>query len=143
MLKFAAERADGALIYLVTPEHTAGARAVLGTDRWLVTEQAVVLERDPGRARCIGRRHVTRYLDLPNYIRSLRRLGFGDDDLAPPGSDRLVDALVAWGGEEQIASRVRAHLDAGADQVAIQAFVDDPHGLPIDAWRRLAPALLP
>jgi len=139
MLALARDRSDGAHTYLVTPSHTAQARALLGPDKILVAEQAVVLERDPARARCVGRRHVRRYLDLPNYARNLRRLGLGDQDLAGAGSDRLIDALVAWGDEERVAARVRQHLDAGADQVAVQVFVADPHGLPLDAWRRLAP----
>lgn len=142
MLGLAAARSDGAHTYLVPPEHTRAAREILGADRLLVAEQAVVLDRNPVEARRIGRRHVERYLDLPNYTRNLRGLGFTDSDLAPPGSDRLVDALVAWGDEERIAARVRAHLKAGADQVAIQAFVADPHGLPLDTWRRLGPALV-
>jgi len=141
MLALASERADGAHTYLVTPEHSARARATLGARPWLAAEQAVVLDPDPHRARAIGRRHVMRYLDLPNYTTNLRRLGFTHADLDPPGSDRLVDALVAWGDEERIAARVQAHLDAGADHVAIQAFADDPHGLPLEAWRRLATAL--
>jgi len=141
MLALAAERADGAHPYLVTPEHTAKARAQLGPDRWLLPEQAVVLEADPEQARAVARRHLSRYLDLPNYTNNLRRLGFTDDDLAGRGSDRLVDAIVAWGDVEAIKRRVMEHLDAGANHVAIQVFDADPHGLPVRQWRALAPAL--
>jgi probable F420-dependent oxidoreductase len=96
MLALADERASGAHPYLVTPEHTAKARVALGPDRWLLPEQAVVLETNRDQARTIARRHISRYLDLPNYTNNWRRLGFTDDDLVGQGSDRLVDALVAW-----------------------------------------------
>jgi hypothetical protein len=96
MLDLSAERAVGAHTYLVTPEHTAKARAQLGAP-WLVVEQAVVLETDPAAARAIGRRHVARYLDLPNYTNNFRRLGFTTEDIANRGSDRLVDGLVGGG----------------------------------------------
>jgi len=141
MLSLAAERADGAHPYLVTPEHTAKARGQLGPDRWLLPEQAVVLEADPDQARAIARRHLSRYLDLPNYTNNLRRLGFTEDDLARRGSDRLVDALVAWGDVDAIKRRVTEHQDAGADHVAIQAVAADPHGLPLREWKELAYAL--
>jgi probable F420-dependent oxidoreductase len=142
MLALAAEQAQGAHSYFVPPEHTAQARDQLGPNPWLIPEQAVVLENDPELARELARRHTSRYLQLPNYINNLRRLGFNDMDLAGSGSDRLVDAVVAWGGEEAIVSRVRAHLDAGADHVCVQVLNPDRRGLPAAQWRRLAPALL-
>jgi probable F420-dependent oxidoreductase len=142
MLTLAAERAQGAHSYFVPPEHTAQARDQLGSNSWLIPEQAVVLENDPEQAREIARRHTSRYLGLPNYTNNLRRLGFGDEDLAGSGSDRLVDAIVAWGDEDAIVSRVRAHLDAGADHVCVQVLDPDRRGLPTAQWRRLAPALL-
>jgi probable F420-dependent oxidoreductase len=142
MLALAAERAEGAHPYLVTPEHTAKARAALGTGRLLLPEQAVVLLPNPDQARAIGRRHISRYLDLPNYINNWRRLGFTDDDLAGQGSNRLVDALVAWGDVEAVNKRVKEHLDAGADHVCIQVFDAEPHGLPLKQWRTLAMAVL-
>ncbi|WP_084964733.1 TIGR03620 family F420-dependent LLM class oxidoreductase [Thermoactinospora rubra] len=120
MLELARDRADGAFPYFVPPEHTSSARQVLGGEKLLVVEQAVVVERDPDRARRVAREHTSRYLTLPNYLNNLRALGFGDADFAGGGSDRLVDAIVAWGEEETIAKRVRAHLDAGADHVAVQ-----------------------
>jgi probable F420-dependent oxidoreductase len=81
------------------------------------------------------------YLGLPNYTNNLRRLGFGDDDLAPPGSDRLADAIVAWGDVDTVAARIRAHHDAGADHVALQVLTPTFGDLPLDQWRELAPAL--
>src|SRR6266540_3537261 len=143
MLDLSAERADGAHTYLVTPEHTAKARAQLGPTPWLVAEQAVVLERDPAAARAVGRRHIVRYLDLPNYTNNLRRLGFPSEDAANRGSDRLVDGLVAWGSLDTIATRVNDHLAAGADQVCVQVFDPDPHGLPLPQWREIASLRLP
>ncbi len=141
MLSLAADRADGAHPYLVTPDHTAKARAQLGPKRQLLPEQAVVLETDPDQARTIARRHISPYLDLPNYTNNFRRLGFTDDDLAGRGSDRLVDAIVAWGDVDTIKRRVREHQDAGADHVALQVFDTDPHGLPMKQWEELAHAL--
>jgi probable F420-dependent oxidoreductase len=138
MLQLSAERADGAHTYLVTPEHTAKARAQLGPAPWLVVEQAVVLETDAAKARAIGRRHVSRYLDLPSYTANFHRLGFTREDTANRGSDRLVDGLVAWGDLDAIASRVNEHLTAGADHVCVQVFDPDPHGLPLQQWREVA-----
>ena len=142
MLALAAERARGAHPYLVTPDYTAKARSALGPDSWLLPEQAVVLETNPDQARAIARRHISRYLDLPNYTNNWRRLGFTDDDLVGQGSDRLVDALVAWGDVEAVSRRVKDHLDAGADHVCIQVFDPEPHGLPLRQWRTLAMAVL-
>jgi probable F420-dependent oxidoreductase len=138
MLELSAERADGAHTYLVTPEHTAKARAQLGSAPWLIVEQAVVLEMDAAKARAIGRRHVSRYLDLPNYTNNFHRLGFTREDTADSGSDRLVDSLVAWGNLEDVARRIDDHLAAGADQVCIQVFDHDPHGLPLSQWREIS-----
>ncbi|MER3453138.1 MAG: LLM class F420-dependent oxidoreductase [Chloroflexota bacterium] len=141
MLALAAERAAGAHPYNVTPEHTAMARAVLGPDRILAPEQAVTLATDPGVARELGRRHLSVYLGLENYLNNLRRLGFGDDDFAHGGSDRLVDALVPWGSAEQVARRVREHLDAGADHVCVQVVTPEPREPPLRVWQELAEAL--
>ena len=142
MLALAAERARGAHPYLVTPDYTAKARNILGPGRWLLPEQAVVLESNPDQARTIARRHISRYLDLPSYTNNWRRLGFTDDDLAGQGSDRLVDAVVAWGDMEAVRARVKDHLDAGADHVCVQVFDAEPHGLPLTQWRKLAIAML-
>jgi probable F420-dependent oxidoreductase len=142
MLALAAERTAGAHPYFVPVEHTAIAREALGDSALLAPEQGVVLETDPGRARAVARTHMATYLGLPNYTDNLRRLGFGDEDLADGGSDRLVDAIVAWGDEDAIAQRVQAHRDAGADHVALQVLNEDPTQLPMPEWRRLAEALL-
>ena len=128
MLELAAEKTQGAHPYLVPPEHTAFARKQLGKERWLCPEQKVLLETDATNARAVARQAIAMYLTLPNYCRNLLRLGFGDKDLAAGGSDRLVDAVVAWGDEKRIAERVRAHHDAGADHVCIQPL--HPQGLP-------------
>jgi probable F420-dependent oxidoreductase len=142
MLKLAADRADGAHSYFVPPEHTARAREILGQDRLLAVEQAVVLETDASKAREIARVHTSRYLALPNYVNNLRRLGFGDEDLAGSGSDRLVDAIVAWGDMQAVLDRVRQHQAAGADHVCIQVLPPDAQGLPMPQWREIASALL-
>ncbi len=142
MLRLAAERADGAHPYNVPPEHTAQAREILGPQKLLAPEQAVLLETDPAEARRIGRKHVATYLDLPNYMNNLRRFGITDDDIADGGSERLVDTLVAWGDADAIRARVQAHLDAGADHVAVQVLKPERTAVPLDDWRELAPALL-
>ncbi|MFB4282455.1 LLM class F420-dependent oxidoreductase [Nonomuraea sp. MTCD27] len=125
MLELSRDKADGAHSYFVPPEHTAQAREILGRDRLLIPEQAVVLESDPARARAIARTHMSVYLTLPNYLNNLRTLGFTDDDFADGGSDRLTDAIVAWGSVDTVAQRVRDHLDAGADHVVIQPLSPD------------------
>jgi probable F420-dependent oxidoreductase len=142
MLELAAERSAGALTYNATPESTARARSILGSGPLLAVEQAVLPERDPAEARRVGRESIAFYLTLPNYVRAWERAGFGPEDLGDGGSDRLVDAMVAWGSPEAIADRVQAHLDAGADHVCLQVLDADPSALPIGGWRALAPALL-
>lgn len=142
MLALAAERSQGAHTYLAPPEHTATARAKLGHRRWLLPEQGVILETDATKARTIARRHLAVYLDLPNYTNHLRRLGFTDVDLAAGGSDRLVDALFAWGDLDRVTRRVQDHHGAGANHVCVQVLDPDPHGLPLRQWRELASALL-
>jgi probable F420-dependent oxidoreductase len=138
----AAEGTAGAHPYFVPPEHTARARQTMGKGPLLAPEQALVLETDPGKARTIARGHMSIYLGLPNYVRNLRSLGFGDDDLRDGGSDRLVDAIVAWGDVAALRDRVRAHHAAGADHVCVQVLPADPRALPLAEWRELAPALL-
>jgi probable F420-dependent oxidoreductase len=141
MLALARARASAAHPYLVPPEHTAAAREALGPGVVLAPEQAVLLGADPRLRREQARAFVNDYLALPNYARNLRRLGFTDDDLDGRASDRLVDALVAHGDEDAIAARVRAHFDAGADHVCIYVIGGRDEALPLEAWRRLAPAL--
>ncbi|OXM66643.1 MULTISPECIES: TIGR03620 family F420-dependent LLM class oxidoreductase [Amycolatopsis] len=137
MLRLAAERTDGAHPYFVPPEHTALAREIMGPDAYLAVEQGVVLDR--ARGLDIARAEVGFYLERTEHHRvNLKRLGFTDDDLA--GSDRLVESVIAV-GEEAIAGRVKAHLDAGADHVCVQVITGEP-GLPLDGWRRLAELVL-
>src|ERR1022692_679713 len=141
VLRLAAERTAGAHPYLVTPDHTRAARAILGSGPLLAPEQKVVLEADPERARAIGRPRVrTPYLGLVNYTSNLRRLGWGDADLAGGGSDALIDALVAHGSPGQVAARLTEHLDAGADHVSVQ-LLTGPGADPLDGYRQLAQAL--
>jgi probable F420-dependent oxidoreductase len=140
-LRLAAERSAGAHPYNVTPEHTADARAALGAGPLLVTEQKAFLGTDPDVARSVARRTLAIYLDLPNYVNNLLRYGFSESDFAGDGSDRLVDGLVAWGDGDTVAARLRAHLDAGADHVVVQALSTEPTGLPRAAWRQTAAIL--
>jgi probable F420-dependent oxidoreductase len=142
MLRLASEQAWGALTYFVPVEHTPVARGRLGAGPQLMVEQAAVLSTDAALARRAARKHMKMYLTLPNYVNNLRRLGWGDDDLADGGSDALVDALVAWGDADAVADRVEAHLAAGADHVCVQVLDDDVTALPLDQWRALAPVLL-
>lgn len=141
MLQLAAESANGAHPYFTTPEHTKIARDTMGADALLAPEQMVVLETDPVEARRIARAGMAVYLRAPNYLNNLARLGFDDADIADGGSDRLVDAIVAWGSEAQIAARVAEHHDAGADHVCVQV-LQDGTDLPEASLRRLADALL-
>src|SRR5262249_53285146 len=125
-LALARERAWGSHPYFVPPEHTARARKILGPGKLLAPEQAVVLESDANPARAIGRGHMQTYLGPPNYVRNLQALGFGEADVASGGSDRLVDAIVAWGSVDAVVKRVRAHHDAGADHVCLQVLRENP-----------------
>jgi probable F420-dependent oxidoreductase len=143
MLELARDRSAGAHPYLVTPEHTARAREILGPDRLLAPDLKVILETDPSRARSVAREYISIYLQLPNYTRNLLRMGFTEDDWAEGGSDRLIDATFAWGDADTVAQRVRAFHDAGADHVACQ-IVTGQHGflpLPRRQWRELADIL--
>lgn len=142
MLRLAAERSAGSHPYFVPPEHTVAARAALGPDPWLCPEQAVVLETDAAKAREIARNHMSTYLGLPNYANNLKRLGYTDDDIGNGGSDRLVDAIVAWGDVDAIVKRVRAHQAAGATHVSLQVLDAEVGALPVRQWRTLAAALL-
>ncbi|MBN9634080.1 MAG: LLM class F420-dependent oxidoreductase [Actinobacteria bacterium] len=120
VLKLSARRSAGAHPYLTTPEHTAHARELMGPDPFLAPEHKAVLTTDAGKARAVGRKALEIYLNLNNYLNSWKRLGFTDSDVAKPGSDRLVDAVVAYGTVDAIAARLKQHLDAGADHVPVQ-----------------------
>jgi probable F420-dependent oxidoreductase len=142
MLELAAGRSNGAHTYNVTPEHTAKARQILGPDPWLCVEQAVVLERDASKARAIARAFLKFYLTLPNYTNNFVRDGFTEADCQNGGSDRLIDAIIAWGNLDAVTERIQAHHAAGASHVCIQALPADPKSLPLREWRELASALI-
>jgi probable F420-dependent oxidoreductase len=143
-LEAARDVADGALPYLVPPAHTADARRILGPDRLLIPEQKVFLGADPAQARAAGRRIAKNYLVMPNYLNNLRRYGLTDDDFADGGSDRAIDVALVWGDEDRVRAGLTAHLDAGADQVAVQAVpAEDDGTLPLAEWRALAKVLFP
>jgi probable F420-dependent oxidoreductase len=125
MLRLAAERTAGAHPYLTTPAHTARAREILGHGPLLAPEQGFVIEPEPDKARAIAREHLKYYLAMPNYVNAWREDGFEDADFAGGASDRLVDALVAWGDADAVKARIRAHHDAGADHVCIQPVTTD------------------
>ncbi|WP_340318253.1 TIGR03620 family F420-dependent LLM class oxidoreductase [Rhizorhabdus argentea] len=121
MIALSGELAQGTHSYLVTAEHTAQARAILGPDRLLCVEQPLVLESDPAKARAIARRELEFYLTMLNYQNSWKALGFTDEDLANGGSDHFVDSVVGWGDEAALRKRIDEHLSAGATQVCIKS----------------------
>lgn len=142
VLTLARDRSAGAHPYLTTPEHTRQARDLLGEHALLAPEQKIVIERDPHRARQLGRQVVAKpYLELTNYLANLRRLGWSDDDFADGGSDALIDALVGHGDAQTAAARVQQHLDAGADHVAIQLITEQGADAG-DGYRQLAQLLI-
>jgi probable F420-dependent oxidoreductase len=140
VLGLARDRAAGAIPYLVPPEHTRQARAVLGPGPLLAPEHMVVLDTDPARARALGRTRVHSHLGLVNYTSNLRRLGWTDDDLSGNGSDPLIDAMVAHGSPAEIAAQLTRHLDAGADHVCLHLITEEGTD-PLPGYRALAPAL--
>ena len=144
MLQMARERAAGAYPLLVTPEYTAQARSLLGDDVALVVGQFVVVEADPERARALAREPLG-FMTAgagSGYAANLSRMGFGADEIAHV-SDRLVDAVVAWGDLDTVAARISEHLCAGADQVALSVLsADPPSSLPVRQWQQLARALI-
>jgi probable F420-dependent oxidoreductase len=119
VLKLSADRSAGAHPYLTTPEHTAEARKLI-PDAFIAPEHKAVLTTDPEKARAVGRKSLEIYLNLANYLNSWKRLGFTDEEVAKPGSDRLVDAVVAYGTADEIAARLKEHITAGADHVPVQ-----------------------
>jgi probable F420-dependent oxidoreductase len=143
MLALSRDRAAGAHPYLITPEHTAKAREILGAAPLLAPEVKVVLDTDPERARAAARGHLAIYLGMPNYTGNLARLGFGEEDFAAGGSDRLIDATFAWGDMAAIRERVAAHQEAGAGHVVLQVVTGDNVSLPRAQWRELAAGLKP
>jgi probable F420-dependent oxidoreductase len=140
MLQLAADRSRGAHPYLVSPEHTRGARALLGDGPLLLPEQTAILTEDASEARAIGMGWLKRYLAMPNYANSMLRLGFSPDDVDAV-SDRLFDAMIVWGDESAVVGRVNEHLSAGADHVCVQVLTSDLNEYPREQWRRIAAAL--
>src|SRR5262245_53311754 len=141
MVRLAAEQTAGVLTYFTPPEKTAQVRAEVGPDKWLCAEQAVLLETDPGRARAAARQYMGFYLAIPHYAKMLRPLGFSEADFAGGGSDRLVDAIVAWGSPDTLRARIAAHAAAGANHVCILPLRPDGHRAPDEAAiEALAPA---
>jgi probable F420-dependent oxidoreductase len=135
MTALAGARTDGALPYNVTPEHTARARAILGPEKWLCVEQKVLMVTDAAKARQVARQTMAFYMPLPNYRNNWRRLGFSEQELADGGSDRFLDAMVAWGDISALQQRIQAHFDAGASHVCLQAL--HPDGQPMPDWQAL------
>jgi probable F420-dependent oxidoreductase len=121
MLELSRDFAEGAHPYNVPPEHTEQAREIIGPGKYLCVEQAAILQRNPAAARAAGRRFLSVYLRLPNYVENWKRLGFSDADVAGGGSDRLIDSVIVWGDENAIRTRIDAHWQAGADHVCVQA----------------------
>lgn len=140
MLALAADRSRGAHPYLTTPEHTRYARAQLGDGPLLLPEQTAILCDSREEAREIGTGWLSSYLALPNYANNLLRSGFTADDIADV-SDRLFDAIIAWGGPQDVIDRIAAHRDAGADHVCVQLLDANPNAFPREQWRQLAAAL--
>ncbi len=140
MLTLSAERAQGAHPYLVNPEHTAYARSILGEGPSLMPEQGVILCDTYEEARRIGTDTLRAYLSMPNYANNMMRSGFSEYDVNQV-SDRLFDALIAWGDEEAVMRRVSEHQAAGADHVCVQVLTEDPRAFPREEWRRIAAAL--
>ena len=141
VLALAAQRSAGAHPYLTTPEHTAKAREQLGNKVFLAPEHKVVLTTNADEARRIGRQSVGFNLDLRNYVNNWRRLGFTENDVRKPGSDKLIDAVVAYGTPDAIVVRLTEHLNAGADHVAIQVLGGRYEDMLLPALTELAAAL--
>ena len=144
MLRLSAGKTRGAHPYFVPPAHTAWAREILGPDAWLCPEQMVLLETDADKARGIARTHMATYLGLDNYKNNLKQFGFEEADFTAGGSDKLVDAIFAWGDEHALRSRIQDHWDAGANHVCIQTFKDEvQRGPNLALLELLAPARNP
>jgi probable F420-dependent oxidoreductase len=137
MLQLAAERTAGTVTLQVTPEHTRRARQILGADKLVVPGHGALLNTDVEQARAIARAGVRPVLGIANYANNLRRIGYTDQDLTDPFSDRLIDALVLHGDAAAIATGIRAELAAGANHVGLHAMSEDPIG----ALRAIAQAV--
>ncbi|MFD5595617.1 TIGR03620 family F420-dependent LLM class oxidoreductase [Streptomyces griseorubiginosus] len=142
MLELARERTAGAQTYHVNVAHTAQAREILGPDAFLGVEHAVLFESDPGKARAIAREHLHIYLNSPYNIAKFRRLGYSEEEIAD-GGNRIVDDLVFWGDLDTVVDKLHAHVEAGADHVAVQVIGIEPGATAMPYWRLLGEALLP
>jgi probable F420-dependent oxidoreductase len=141
MLQLARDLAAGAHPYHTTPEHTHFAREILGPRAFLAPEQSVIFDADPASARATARSRLRNTFRHPAYIKNLQLLGFTETDFTHGGSDKLIDSLVVWGDEAAVTRRLREHIEAGADHVAVQVMTDDERALPFREWRSLAGAL--
>jgi probable F420-dependent oxidoreductase len=141
MLELAQRRTQGTHPYLVTPEHTALARATLGPDKIVAVGQTAIVETDPVRARSALRAELSIYLGFPNYVNNWRRLGFTEDDFSDGGSDRLVDRLFVWGDAEAVAARLHQHLQAGATHACVKVVGGNGTAPPIEQWRAIGQVL--
>ncbi len=135
MLALSRDLTQGAYPYCVTPEHTAMAKEILGPDKWLCVEQKICLTTDKAKWRGVAAKQLARYMRLDNYRNNWLRLGFTEDEFTGDASDRFLDAMCAWGGEDDIRARIKAHEDAGATHVCIQPFA--PDGGPTPDWKAL------
>ncbi|MFI9047392.1 TIGR03620 family F420-dependent LLM class oxidoreductase [Streptomyces sp. NPDC053427] len=142
MTRLAGAKSAGVHPFLVSPAHTAWARSILGEGPVLALEQAVILETDAETARAEARAMLARYLRLGNYRAAWLRMGFAPEDLSGGGSDRLIDALFAWGKPDEVAARLTEHRQAGADHIAVHVVTASPEAFSRPAWRELAAALL-
>ena len=138
MLELARAKTDGAHTFLSNPQHTAMAREILGPEALLVPQQPLVAEQSARRARSMGRRYMASPLASPDYPKHLRRLGYSESDLEGGGSDRLIDACVAWGDRDALRGRIDEHLHSGADYVCVQPVFDDDRAMSPREWERLA-----
>ncbi|MFF0868047.1 TIGR03620 family F420-dependent LLM class oxidoreductase [Nonomuraea sp. NPDC003560] len=143
MLELARDRAAGAQTYHVNVAHTAESRQLLGPDAFLAVEHPVLFETDPATARAAAREHLRPYLSTPYNVAKFRRLGYAEDEITGGGSDRLVDDFVFWGDLDTVVGKLRAHVDAGADHVAVQVIGIEPGRTAMPHWRELAAALSP
>jgi len=130
MLTLAATDADGAFPYLFTPERVRWARDVLDTASparraVLAISMPAVLETVADAARAAARGYLAPYLRTPAYQASWELQGFEAADWEKPGSDRLVDAMVAWGDAETLHERIAQFVAAGADHVAVIPLAPD------------------
>jgi probable F420-dependent oxidoreductase len=140
MLEVGATLADGVHPYLVTPEHTAQARAAVG-DKFVGVEQAVVLGQSRDEFLKRAHAYLEIYTGLDNYKNSWRRLGFEEQDFVRGGSERLCDAMVVHGDEGAVVARINEHRDAGADHVCLQVLSNESNDPPLEEWRRIAPVV--